>query len=468
MVLCQYQNHSNALAGRHKNNEANAGDIALRYKLLDILLKLYRALQACRSSLSSYDTGIRISVTMDFDHSPNVLNLIGKLEAFMEEHVYPIEIEFRLWNEREANRWSVWPGLENLKEKAREQGLWNLFLPKEYGSLSPGLSNLEYAPLAEVMGRVPFASEIFNCSAPDTGNMEVLARYGTPEQQNKWLNPLLDGKIRSAFLMTEPDVASSDASNVQTSIVRDGDDYVINGRKWWISGIMEPECQVLLVMGKTDPDAQSYRQQSTIIVPSDTPGITIVRNLRCFNNWHSPGGEAEVLLENVRVPASNMILGEGCGFEIAQGRLGPGRIHHCMRSVGQAQRALELMCKRAESRVAFGKKLSEQGSVRQQVAQSYIEVEQARLLTLKAADAMDKYGNKQAADLIAAIKVVGPKMAQTVTDRALQLHGGMGVSDDTPIAEAFLVNRFLRIADGPDEVHMAQLGRLKIKQYNQS
>lgn len=402
---------------------------------------------------------------MNFEHSEKVVALVARLEAFMDEHVYPVEQEFRMFTAAETNRWQVWPGLEALKEKARDQGLWNLFLPHEYGAFSPGLSNLEYAPLAEIMGRVPWAPEVFNCSAPDTGNMEVLAKFGTPQQQADWLVPLLAGKIRSAFLMTEPAVASSDATNLQTSIRRDGDEYVINGRKWWISGIMEPECRVLLVMGKTDPAAPKHAQQSTVIVPRDAPGVSIVRNLRTFNNWHSPGGEAEVLLDNVRVPAANIVLGEGRGFEIAQGRLGPGRIHHCMRSIGQAQRALELMCVRAASRVAFGRRLADQGSVRQDIARSFIEIEQARLLTLKAADAMDRYGNKQALDLIAAIKILAPQMAQTVADRAMQVHGAMGFCDDVPLAETFLVNRFLRMADGPDEVHMNQLGRLKIKQY---
>ena len=405
---------------------------------------------------------------MDFEHSEKVCSLISRLESFMDKHVYPVELAFRMWNAAEANRWKVWPGLAALKDSARAEGLWNLFLPVEYGAFSPGLTNLEYAPLAEIMGRVPWAPEIFNCSAPDTGNMEVLAKFGTEQQQREWLAPLLDGRIRSAYLMTEPGVASSDATNVETSITRDGDDYVINGRKWWISGIMEPECELLLVMGKTDPDAPRHLQQSTIIVPRNAPGVSIVRNLRTFNSWHSPGGETEVLLENVRVPTSNMILGEGRGFEIAQGRLGPGRIHHCMRSIGQAQRALELMCQRAESREAFGRKLSAQGSVRQDIARSFVEIEQARLLTLKAADAMDRHGNKEAMDLIAAIKIVAPKMAQTVADRAMQIHGAMGFCDDTPIAETFLVNRFLRMADGPDEVHMNQLGRLKIKQYGGS
>ncbi|MDB5969937.1 MAG: acyl-CoA dehydrogenase [Hydrocarboniphaga sp.] len=402
---------------------------------------------------------------MNFEHSDKVKALVGKLEAFMTAHVYPIEHHVEMWNADASNRWKPWPGYDELKSRAREQGLWNLFLPHEYGDISPGLSNLEYAPLAEIMGRVPFSPEFFNCSAPDTGNMEVLAKFGTPAQQQRWLKPLLDGAIRSAYLMTEPAVASSDATNVSTEIRRDGGDYVINGRKWWISGIMHPKCDLLLIMGKTDPDAPKHLQQSTIIVPRDTPGVSIVRNLRVFNNWHSPGGEAEVLLENVRVPASNLILGEGRGFEIAQGRLGPGRIHHCMRSIGQAQRALEVMCRRVDSRVAFGKKLADQGSIRQDVARSFIEIEQARLLTLKAADAMDRYGNKVAADLIAAIKIVAPQMAQTVADRAIQAHGGAGVSDDTPVAEAFLINRYLRLADGPDEVHMAQLGRMKIRQY---
>jgi acyl-CoA dehydrogenase len=402
---------------------------------------------------------------MNFEYSEKVKGLIEKLTAFMNEYVYPVEHEIERWNATEENRWIPWPGLEPLKEAARAAGLWNLFLPHEYGEISPGLSNLEYAPLAEIMGRVPCSPQIFNCNAPDTGNMEVLAKFGSPEQKKRWLTPLLNGVIRSAYLMTEPAVASSDATNIETEIRREGDEYVINGRKWWISNIMDPRCEVLLLMGRTDPHAPRHNQQSTIIIPRDTPGITIVRNLRVFNNWHSPGGEAEVLLENVRVPVSNLILGEGRGFEIAQGRLGPGRIHHCMRSIGQAQRVLEAMCRRVESRVAFGKKLSEQSSIRQDIARSFVEIEQARLLTLKAADAMDRFGNKRAADLIAAIKVVAPQMAQTVADRAIQAHGGMGVSDDTPAAEAFLLNRYLRIADGPDEVHMAQLGRLKIKEY---
>jgi acyl-CoA dehydrogenase len=402
---------------------------------------------------------------MNFEHTPKVKALIKRLEAFMDQHIYPVEEEEHSWSTDPANTWKPWPKLDALKAKAKEQGLWNLFLPEDYGDFSPGLTNLEYAPLAEIMGRVPWSSEVFNCAAPDTGNMEVLARYGTPEQQARWLQPLLDGQIRSAYVMTEPAVASSDATNLATTVVRDGDDYVINGRKWWISGIMDPRCELLLVMGKTLPDNPRHQQHSTIIVPRDTPGVSIVRTLSVMGRNHSPGGEAEVLLENVRVPASNLILGEGRGFEIAQGRLGPGRIHHCMRSVGQAQRALEIMSRRADSRVAFGKKLSEQSSIRQDIARSWCEIEQARLLTLKAADQMDRFGNKVARDLIAAIKVIAPQMAQTIADRAMQVHGGMGMSDDTPIAYFFALNRFLRLADGPDEVHMSQLAKLKIAEY---
>jgi acyl-CoA dehydrogenase len=402
---------------------------------------------------------------MDFEHSEKVKGLTGRLSAFMASEIYPLEAERHRWVTDPANLWVPWPEGEKIKAKARSAGLWNLFLPHEYGAISPGLTNLEYAPLAELMGRVRWASEMFNCSAPDTGNMEVLARFGTPAQRQRWLQPLLDGEIRSAYAMTEPDVASSDATNLETSIKRDGDDYVINGRKWWISGAMDPRCKVLMVMGKTDFNAPKHQQHSIIIVPRNTTGLTVVRTLTVFDSRHSPGGEAELLFENVRVPAANLILGEGRGFEIAQGRLGPGRIHHCMRSIGQAQRALEMMARRADSRIAFGKKLSAQGSVQQDVARSYFEIEMARLLTLKAADAMDRVGNKSARDLIAAIKCVAPQMAQTVADRAIQIHGGLGVSDDTPIAAFFTANRFLRLADGPDEVHLAQLGKLKIAQY---
>ncbi|MGE0776268.1 MAG: acyl-CoA dehydrogenase family protein [Sphingomonadaceae bacterium] len=402
---------------------------------------------------------------MNFEHSPKVTALLARLEAFMDEHVYPVEAEVHRFLADQKNLWMVWPGMDALKAKARAAGLWNLFLPIEYGALSGGLTNLEYAPMAEVMGRVEWASEVFNCSAPDTGNMEVLAKFGTSEQQARWLTPLLDGKIRSAYVMTEPQVASSDATNLQMSIVRDGDDYVINGRKWWISGAMDPRCELLIVMGKTDFEAPRHAQHSTIIVPSGTPGVTVVRTLTAFGDHRSPGGECELLFEEVRVPRANLILGEGRGFEIAQGRLGPGRVHHCMRSIGQAQRSLELMAQRASSRVAFGRKLSDQGSIRQDVARSYYEIEMARLLTLKAAATMDAVGNKGARDLIAAIKCVAPNIAQTVADRAIQIHGGMGVSADTPIANYFLVNRFVRLTDGPDEVHLSQLGKLKIAEY---
>jgi acyl-CoA dehydrogenase len=405
---------------------------------------------------------------MNFEHSEKTKGLIAQLQAFMDEYIYPNEQAHYDWVTNPANLWKHWPKIDELTEKAREQGLWNLFLPVEYGEFSAGLTNLEYAPLAEIMGRVPWSSEVFNCAAPDTGNMEVLAKFGTREQQDKWLKPLLNGEIRSAYLMTEPQVASSDATNIETEIRADGDDYVINGRKWWISGIMDPRCKLLLLMGKTNPDAPRHSQQSTIIIPRDTPGIHIVRNQVVFGSYNSPGGEAELRLENVRVPKSNIIMGEGKGFEIAQGRLGPGRIHHCMRSIGQAQRALEIMARRVESRVAFGRKLSDQSSIRQDIARSWCEIEQARLLTLKAADAMDRYGNKKARDLIAAIKIVAPQMAQNVMDRAIQAHGGMGVSADTPIAGFFTLNRFLRIADGPDEVHMSQLGKLKIAEYQNS
>lgn len=402
---------------------------------------------------------------MNFEFSDKVKALIARVEAFMDEHVYPNEKAYHDFVHDPANLWKEWPGMEDLKAKARAEGLWNLFLPHEYGAFSPGLTNLEYAPLAEIFGRVPWSSQVFNCQAPDTGNMEVLARYGTPEQQERWLKPLMNGEIRSAYVMTEPGVASSDATNLETTILPDGDDYVINGRKWWISGIMGPRCDLLLVMGKTLLDNPRHSQHSTIIVPRDTPGISIPRTLTVFGSHNSPGGEGEVVFDNVRVPKENLILGEGRGFEIAQGRLGPGRIHHCMRSIGQAQRSLEIMARRADSRVAFGRKLSDQGSIRQDVAKSFCEIEMARLLTLKAADAMDRYGNKVAKDLIGAIKVIAPQMAQTVADRAIQVHGGMGVSDDTPIAGFFTLNRFLRIADGPDEVHMNQLGKQKIAEY---
>ena len=396
---------------------------------------------------------------MDFEFSPKVQELRNRLMAFMDEFVYPNEALFKQQVD-EGDRWAMPAILGELKPLAQEAGLWNLFLPQSYGELSPGLTNLEYAPLAEIMGRVLWASEVFNCSAPDTGNMEVLARYGSPQQQEQWLKPLMRGEIRSAFCMTEPEVASSDATNIETSIERDGDDYIINGRKWWSSGACGDRCKVYIVMGKTDPDGENrYRQQSMILVPSDASGITVERPLTVFGYDDAPEGHAEVLFDNVRVPASNLLLGEGSGFEIAQGRLGPGRIHHCMRLVGLAQRALETMCARAESRIAFGRPLSKQQSVREQIARSACEIEQARLLTLKAADRMDRGGNKAAKDLIAMIKVVAPAMACRVIDRAIQIHGGAGVCQDFFLAHAYAGARTLRLADGPDQVHMMQLGR---------
>jgi acyl-CoA dehydrogenase len=381
----------------------------------------------------------------------------------MDKHVYPVEQEYYKYSSE--NLWQVWPGLEKLKELAKAEGLWNLFLPEDYGHLSPGLTNLEYAPLAEIMGKVLWGSEVFNCSAPDTGNMEVLAKYGTPEQQDRWLKPLMKGAIRSAFLMTEPRVASSDATNIETSIVRDGDEYVINGRKWWSSGAMDPRCDVFIVMGKTDPTASRHTQQSMILVPKDTPGINIMRAMEVFGNVDSPHGHAEIDLVDVRVPASNLLLGEGRGFEIAQGRLGPGRIHHCMRLIGIAQRSLDLMCKRVGERKAFGRLIKDFSSIRQEIARSRCDIEQARLLTLSAADRIDRQGVKGAKDLIAMIKIVAPQMACNVIDRAIQAHGGMGVSQDTPLAAFYAGARTIRLADGPDEVHMYQLGRNTVKQY---
>ncbi|MEQ9438288.1 MAG: acyl-CoA dehydrogenase family protein [Cyclobacteriaceae bacterium] len=403
---------------------------------------------------------------MNFDYSKASLARQATLADFMAHHIAPAEAEVNHFLQQPENVWKYWPGFEDLKAKARAAGLWNLFLPKAYGAFSPGLSNLEYAPLAEMMGRVRFASEVFNCNAPDTGNMEVLAKYGTPAQQERWLQPLLNGEIRSCFLMTEPEVASSDATNIQTSIRRDGDGYVINGRKWWSSGAMNPHCKVAIVMGKTDPSAERHRQQSMLLVPMDTPGLTIVRPLSVFGYYDSPEGHAEIMLDQVRVPKENLILGEGCGFEIAQGRLGPGRIHHCMRLMGMAQCALELMCQRAAQRETFGRKLMDQSSIRQEIARSRCEIEQARLLTLSAADTMDKTGSKGAKDLIAMIKIVAPGMACRVIDRAIQIHGGLGVSADTPLAGFYAAARSLRLADGPDEVHMYQLGKNTIRQYH--
>ncbi|WP_444930233.1 acyl-CoA dehydrogenase family protein [Microbulbifer sp. SSSA002] len=393
---------------------------------------------------------------MEFEYSDKVKGLLERLQNFMQAHIYPAETLFM--QQLQEDRWGEPAVLAELKIKAREAELWNLFLPdSRYGA---GLSNLEYAPLAEEMGKVLFASEVFNCNAPDTGNMEVLTQYGSEAQCEQWLKPLLDGKIRSAFAMTEPRVASSDATNIETSIVRDGDSYVINGHKFYISGLMNKRCKVMIVMGKTDPDNPNrHQQQSQILVPTDTPGVKIVRPMTVFGYDDAPEGHAEVIFDNVRVPASHLILGEGRGFEIAQGRLGPGRIHHCMRLIGQAQRALEMMSARAEQRIVFGRPMSKQGSVREDIAKSACEIEQARLLTLKAAAQMDRLGNKAAKDLIAMIKIVAPQMACKVIDRAIQIHGAAGLGQDYSLAHHYAYARTIRLADGPDQVHMMQLGR---------
>jgi len=402
---------------------------------------------------------------MNFEYSEKSKELQQRLISFIETHVVPIEQEYITFQSATKNNWSRFPKIEALKQKAKDAGLWNLFLPKDYGDLSPGLSNLEYAPLAEIMGRKIWVSEIFNCAAPDTGNMEVLAKYGDKAQKEQWLTPLMNGEIRSAFLMTEPEVASSDATNIETSIVLEGDEYVINGRKWWSSGAMDPNCKVAIVMGKSDPNAARHQQQSMVLVPMNAPGLEVVRPLSVFGYYDSPEGHAEIILKNVRVPKANLILGEGRGFEIAQGRLGPGRIHHCMRLVGMAQYALELMSQRTLERATFGKKFHEYSSIRHEIAKSQCEIEQARLLTLSAADKMDKSGNKEAKDIIAMIKIIAPKMAQKVIDRAMQILGGKGVGPDTYLPHYFALARILRLADGPDEVHMYQLGKSCIKKY---
>jgi len=395
---------------------------------------------------------------MNIEPSAKTKELQQRLQKFMDAHVYPNEQRFEEETARE--RWKPTRIVEELKVKARNEGLWNLFLPEDPGGA--GLSNLEYAPLCEIMGRSHMAAEVFNCSAPDTGNMEVLARYGTAEQKDKWLKPLLAGEIRSCFSMTEPDVASSDATNIAASIVRRGEEYVINGRKWWSSGAGDPRCKIAIFMGKSDPAAAAHKQQSMILVPLDTPGVKIVRLLKVFGYDHAPHGHAEINFENVRVPAANMLLGEGRGFEIAQGRLGPGRIHHCMRCIGVAERALEAMRKRVQARVAFGKALAEQGTIRAGIAESRMEIEQARLLTLKAAYMMDTVGNKAARAEIAMIKVVAPNVTLRVLDRAIQAHGGAGVSQDTFLASAWAAVRTLRLADGPDEVHIESIAKWEL------
>ena len=400
---------------------------------------------------------------MSFEVTNKAKALRERLLAFMDAHVYPSEDRF--YEEVARDRWRPSQVIEELKKKARGEGLWNLFLlpeDSERGN-APGLTHEEYAPLCEIMGRSFIGPEVFNCSAPDTGNMEVLARYGTAEQKKQWLDPLLEGEIRSCFAMTEPEVASSDATNIEASIRRDGDSYLINGRKWWSSGAGDPRCKVAILMGKSDPSAPNHKQQSMILVPTDAPGVKIVRMLSVFGYDHAPHGHAEILFENVRVPTGNMLLGEGRGFEIAQGRLGPGRIHHCMRCIGVAERALEAMCRRVKDRVAFGKPLAEQGTIRADIATSRIEIEQARLLTMKAAHMMDTVGNKEARAEIAMIKVVAPNMALRVLDRAIQAHGGLGVSQDTFLAGAWASVRTLRLADGPDEVHLESIAKWELK-----
>jgi acyl-CoA dehydrogenase len=400
---------------------------------------------------------------MDFAYSPRTRELQDKLNAFMQRHVYPAEAQYEAElaeNTRAGKRWTQLRTIEDLKPKARAEGLWNLFLPES--DRGAGLTNQEYAPLAEIMGAVPWSPEVFNCSAPDTGNMEVLVRYGTPEQRKRWLEPLLEGKIRSAFAMTEPAVASSDATNIESRIRRDGDDYVINGRKWWTSGAGDPRCAIYIFMGKTDPDAPRHSQQSMILVPADAQGVKVLRPLSVYGYDDAPHGHMEVLFENVRVPASNMLLGEGRGFEIAQGRLGPGRIHHCMRLIGLAERAIGLMCQRASSRVAFGKPVAAQTVTLERIAEARCMIEQARLLTLKAAWMMDVAGNKAAKAEIAMIKVVAPNMACQVIDWAIQVHGGGGVSDDFPLARFYANARSLRFADGPDEVHRNAIAKIEL------
>ena len=411
---------------------------------------------------------------MNFDYTDRTKALMRQLQSFMDQHVYP---NVKAYEHQTAEGWPVPPIVEELKVKAKAEGLWNLFMPPWHGAEhvdetfefeAPWLSNAEYAPLAEVMGRVTWSSEVFNCSAPDTGNMEVLQRYGTLEQKERWLRPLMNGEIRSCYSMTEPAVASSDATNIETQIRREGDEYVINGRKWWSSSAMHPRCELLIVMGKTDPTAHKFRQQSMILVPRSTPGVKVLRSTTVYGYPHrGHGGHAEIVYDNVRVPASNMLKGEGCGFEIAQGRLGPGRIHHAMRTIGQAEVALEAMCKRLLSRVAFGKRISEHSLWEERIAHARTEIEMARLLVLKAAYMMDTVGNKAAQAEIAMIKVAAPRMALKIIDDAVQAHGGAGVSGDFPLAESWANTRLIRLADGPDEVHNRAISRIELKKYQQ-
>ena len=400
---------------------------------------------------------------MGFEVSDRAKELNEKLERFMEEYIYPREHDYDEFTSNQDNLWQYPEWYEGLKEEARKQGLWNLFLPEEYKPWSPGLNNLEIAGLFETMSKAAWSQQIFNCNAPDRGNMEVLAKYGTPEQQKEWLEPLLAGEIRSAYAMTEPDVASSDATNMELEITRDGDEYILNGKKWWTTNVITPKCKFMLVMGKSNPENSRHQQHSTIIVPTDAEGFDITRALRAFGEYHSPGGEGDVVFRNVRVPASNLILGEGKGFEIAQGRLGPGRFQYAMMFVGMAQRALELMCERAQNRVAFGEALSKKTSVQHEIARSRCDIEQCRLLVLASAEKMDKYGIDAARDYISMLKIVAPKMCEDVSSRAIQIFGGMGVCQDTPLAHIFTTSRFCRIADGPDEVHMSQLAKLTMR-----
>ena len=403
---------------------------------------------------------------MGFELTARAEDLNERLKVFMDEYIYPREHEYEEFTNDQNNLWQYPDWYQGLKDEAKKQGLWNLFLPEEYKPWSPGLTNLEIAPLFETMSRVAWSQQIFNCNAPDRGNMEVLAKYGTPEQQEQWLLPLLAGDIRSAYAMTEPDVASSDATNMELKIERDGDEYVLNGRKWWTTNVIGSACKIMLVMGKSNPDAPRHQQHSTILVPTDTPGVKMSRPLKVFGEYHSPGGEGDMIFSNVRVPVSNLILGEGRGFEIAQGRLGPGRFQYAMMFVGMAQRSLELMCERAQQRVAFGEALSKKTSVQHEIARSRCDIEQCRLLVLAAAEKMDKYGIDGAREDISMLKIVAPKMCEDVSSRAMQIFGGMGVCQDTPLGHIWTTSRFCRIADGPDEVHMSQLAKMTMRSLN--